>query len=85
VRSEQGILRLVQFVSFASFAGVAPAQSYEGPTRAMAGCASSPTVGSSGPGSFTQRVSRHRSLAVFRGYIEDAGLFDDNAATAVGL
>jgi hypothetical protein len=51
----------------------------------MAGCASSPTVGSSGPGSFTQRVSRHRSLAVFRGYIEDAGLFDDNAATAVGL
>ena len=31
------------------------------------------------------RHSRHRSLAVFRGYIEDAGLFDDNAAMAVGL
>jgi hypothetical protein len=31
------------------------------------------------------RHRRHRSLAVCRGYIEDAGLFDDNAAMAVGL
>jgi integrase len=31
------------------------------------------------------RHSRHRSLVVLRGYIEEAGLFDDNAAMAVGL
>jgi hypothetical protein len=30
------------------------------------------------------RYSRHCSMTVFRGYIEDAGLFDDNAALAVG-
>lgn len=31
------------------------------------------------------RHSRHKSLAVFRGYIEEAGLFEDNAAAGVGL
>lgn len=31
------------------------------------------------------RHSRHKSLAVFRGYMEEAGLFDDNAACKVGL
>lgn len=31
------------------------------------------------------RQSRHRSLPVMRRYIRGAGLFDDNAATAVGL
>jgi integrase len=31
------------------------------------------------------RHSRHKSLVVFRGYIADAGLFEDNAAMAVGL
>lgn len=31
------------------------------------------------------RHSRHQSLAVFRGYIEDASIWDDNAAVGVGL
>lgn len=31
------------------------------------------------------RHSRHQSLAVFRGYIEDATVWDDNAAVQVGL
>jgi integrase len=31
------------------------------------------------------RHSRHRSLTVFRGYIEEATIWDDNAAVAVGL
>jgi integrase len=31
------------------------------------------------------RHSRHRSVAVFRGYVRDVGLFDANPATAAGL
>ena len=31
------------------------------------------------------RHSRHRSLTVFRGYIHDATIWDDNAAVGVGL
>lgn len=31
------------------------------------------------------RHSRHRSVAVFRGYVRDVGLFQENAAAAVGL
>jgi site-specific recombinase XerD len=31
------------------------------------------------------RHSRHRSIAVFRGYVRDVGLFDANAAAAAGL
>jgi site-specific recombinase XerD len=31
------------------------------------------------------RHSRHQSVSVFRGYVRDAGLFDDNAAAVVGL
>jgi integrase len=31
------------------------------------------------------RHSRHKSVAVFRGYIRDVGLFNANAAAAVGL
>jgi integrase len=31
------------------------------------------------------RHSRHKSVAVFRGYIEAATVFDANAATVVGL
>jgi integrase len=31
------------------------------------------------------RHSRHRSVQVLRGYIRDVGLFDANAAAAVGL
>ena len=31
------------------------------------------------------RHSRHRSLAVFRGYVRDVGLVDANAAAVAGL
>jgi integrase len=33
----------------------------------------------------TMRHSRHRSIAVFRGYVRDVGLFDTNAAAKAGL
>jgi hypothetical protein len=31
------------------------------------------------------RHSRHKSINVFRGYVEDAGVWSENAAVAVGL
>jgi hypothetical protein len=33
----------------------------------------------------TMRHSRHRSIAVFRGYVRDVGLFEANAAAKAGL
>jgi hypothetical protein len=31
------------------------------------------------------RQTRHKSMAVLRGYIHEAGIFEENAATQMGL
>jgi hypothetical protein len=31
------------------------------------------------------RQTRHKSVAVFRGYVRDADLFSENAAAGIGL
>jgi integrase len=37
------------------------------------------------PERVVMRHSRHKSINVFRGYVEDAGVWSENAAVAVGL